>query len=70
MSKEDKIETLQGWVGEKYIIYAKDLKDTCRHEKEASGVDIDWFDDILCSYGMELLRQVWFTRRQYEPNLA
>ena len=47
MTRQDKIEVLQDWVSKNYITHAENLKGACRHEKETSGEDIDWYDDIL-----------------------
>lgn len=47
MMREDKIAVLQDWVSKNYLTTDKALQDACKHEKETSGVSIDWFEDVL-----------------------
>lgn len=47
MTRQEKIEVLQDWVEKNYITDAEHLKQACEHERLTSGVEIDWFDDVL-----------------------
>ena len=51
MTKQDKIEVLQDWCSKHSLLTDKALQDACEHEKKTSGLDIEWYDDVLAPMG-------------------